>query len=232
MNADTLEALARLNRDARTGVLVSRNVIYALKYRAIRLAIEAGAVGIERTVVEGRCNYRGHGQGYSDDDRDYCEVCGGTDKVALGFCIVTIGSVRWHIPDHIEPGKSWAVGAPLVDAGAWKPGEREEHRAPLDVLADLVAAEKALGVQGDYDLELGVLGDTGHAHEAHLGPAFPYSHRQGRLVWGVTTCWGCLAAPVVMPLANPLVAEWVELHPGCLDYVPPPPPPHWHRRRW
>lgn len=72
-----LEALTRLNRDARTGVLVSRNVIYALKYRAIRAAIADGSATIERTVVEGRCNYRGHGH----YDPDECEVCGGTDKV-------------------------------------------------------------------------------------------------------------------------------------------------------
>lgn len=227
-----IEALARLNRDARTGVLVSKNVIYNLKYRAIRSAIEAGTATIERTVVEGRCNYGGHRQGYSDDERDYCEVCGGTDKVSLGFALVTIGGVRWHIPDHVEPGKSWAAGAPLVDAGEWKPGEREEHRAPLDVLADLIAAEKALGTQGDYDLELGVLGDTGHVHDPHLGPPFPYQHRQGRLVWQVTTCWGCLPTPVDPPVTNPIVAEWVALHPGCLDYVPPPPPPRHRRIRW
>ena len=172
-----LEALARLNRDARTGVLVSRNVIYALKYRAIHAAIADGTATIERTVAQGRCNYWGHGYPESDE----CEVCGGTDKVSLGFAVITIGDVRWHIPDHVEPGKSWSIGAPLVDAGAWKPGEREEHRAPLDVLADLVATERALGVDGDYDLELGTLGDTGHVHEPHFGLAFPYQHRQGRL---------------------------------------------------
>lgn len=224
-----LEALTRLNRDARTGVLVSRNVIYALKYRAIRAAIADGSATIERTVVEGRCNYRGHGH----YDPDECEVCGGTDKVSLGFTVVTIGDARWHVPDHIEPGKSWSIGAPLVDAGEWKPGEREEDRSPLDVLADLVTAEKALGTQGDYDLELGRIGDTGHTHPAHLGPTFQHTRRRGRLLWSLTACWGCMDRVGPDPLeCIPALREWVGLHPGCLDYVPPPPPPYWHRRRW
>jgi hypothetical protein len=226
-----LEALARLNRDARTGVLVSRDVIYRLKYKAIRAAIADGSARIERTVVQGRCNYGGHGGWEADDGRwiEECEVCGGTNKVLLGFCIVTIGDVRWHVPDHVEPGKSWSTGAPLVDGGAWKPGEREEHRPPLDVLADLVVAEAALGIDGDYDLELGVMADTGHAHDA---PAHPWSYRKGRLTYKVGSCWKCSSLPYPPPQNHPTVAAWVALHPGCLDYVPPPPPPRYHSRRF
>lgn len=221
-----LEALARLNRDARTGVLVWRDVIYRLKYRAIRAAIADGAAKIERTVVQGSCNYSGHGRYYDEDSGRYdCEVCGGTDKVPLGFCIITIGDVRWHVPDHVEPGKSWSVGAPLVDAGAWRPGEREERRAPLDVLADLVAVETALGIDGDYDLDLGVMADTGHAHES---PASPWPYRKGRLTYKVGSCWKCSSLPYPPPQDHPTVAAWVALHPGCLEYVPPP----FVRRRW
>jgi len=226
MSPATLQALARLNRDARAGMFTPRSAIYALKYRAIGQAIADGSARVERVVVQGKCRYPWHGR-YDPDD---CEICGGTDRVALGFALVHIGEIRWHIPDHTEPGRSWAAGAPVVDAGQWQPGEREEKRAPLDVLADLVAVEQALGVAGDYDLELGCLGDTGHAHEGTLGPPFPYRHRQGRLVWEVTTCWGCTEMPVTTPLVNPLVAAWVALHPGCLDYTPPPPVPR--RKSW
>lgn len=228
MNTLPLDALARLNRDARTGVLVFRDVIYALKYRAIREAIIGGAARVERTVVEGRCNSRWHDH-YGDDD---CDECGGTGKVGLGFAVVTVGDVRWHVPNHVEPGKSWAAGAPLVDAGTWKPGEREEKRAPLEVLADLVAAEKALGVDGDYDLELGVLGEVKHDHGT-VNVSWPCSYRIGRLKWGLKACYECAPKVAVNPMAtHPVVAEWVALHPGCLDYVPPPPPARWHSRRW
>ena len=226
MDEPILQALARLNRDARAGVLVSRTTIYALKYRAIAAAIADGSARVERVVVQGRCNYSGHGRYEADD----CDVCGGTDQVALGFALVHIGGIRWHIPDHVEPGRTWAAGAPVVDAGQWQPGEREERRAPMDVLTDLVAVEQALGSAGEYDLELGAMGDTGHPHEVALGPPFPQRHRQGRLCWTATTCWGYMATPVATPLAHPLVAAWAALHPGCLDYVPVPVVPR--RRGW
>jgi len=223
LDSTVLQALARLNRDARAGVLVPRSAIYALKYRAIGQAIADGSARVERVVVQGRCNYPWHGR-YDPDD---CEICGGTDRVALGFALIHIGGIRWHIPDHTEPGKSWAAGAPVVDAGQWQPGEREEKRAPLDVLADLVAVEQALGIAGEYDLELGIMGDTGHTHE---GVPMSWTHRKGRLLWSLTSCWGCLENPVVPPLDIPAVAAWVALHPGCLDYTPPPAVPR--RRRW
>lgn len=227
MDDPTLQALARLNRDARTGVLVNRGTIYALKYRAIAAAIADGSARVERVVVQGRCRSQWHGHYEADE----CDVCGGTDRVALGFALLHIGEIRWHIPDHTEPGRTWAAGAPLVDAGQWQPGEREERRAPLDVLADLVAVEQVLGSAGEYDLELGNMGDSGHAHDSSvLDRQFEYRHRQGRLCWTITTCWGCTTTPVVTPLVNPLVAEWVALHPGCLDYTPPPPVPR--RRGW
>lgn len=227
MDEAALQALARLNRDARTGVLVPRSAIYALKYRAIAAAIADGSARVERVVVQGRCRSPWHGRYEADE----CDICGGTDRVALGFALVHIGGVHWHIPDHVEPGRTWARGAPVVDAGMWQPGEREEHRVPLDVLADLVAVERALGSAGEYDLELGNMGDTGHAHESSfLNRQFEHRHRKGRLWWTVTTCWGCSDAPPVPPLTNPLVAEWVALHPGCLDYMPPPAVPR--RRGW
>jgi hypothetical protein len=225
-NPTTLQALARLNRDARAGVLVNRATIYALKYRAIAAAIADGSARVERVVVQGRCRSPWHGHYEADE----CDVCGGTDRVSLGFALIHIGGIRWHIPDHTEPGRGWAAGVPVVDAGQWQPGEREGRREPLDVLSDLVAVEQALGSAGEYDLELGAMGDTGHTHEAGLGPAFSYRHRRGRLRWEVTTCWGCVATPVATPLVNPLVAEWVALHPGCLDYTPPPAVPR--RRGW
>ena len=227
MSNETLQALARLNRDARAGVLVNRATIYALKYRAIAAVIADGSARVERVVVQGRCRSQWHGHYEADE----CDICGGTDRVALGFALIHIGDIRWHIPDHVEPGRTWAAGAPMVDAGAWQPGEREERREPLDVLADLVAVERALGSAGEYDLELGNMGDTGHDHESSLlNRQFEHRHRQGRLVWTVTTCWGCVEAPVATPLVNPLVAEWVALHPGCLDYTPPPAVPR--RRGW
>lgn len=161
-----LQALARLNRDARTGMLVSRNAIYALKYRAISAAIADGNARVERIIVQGTCRYPWHGRCDPND----CEICGGTDRVWLGFALIHIGEIRWHVPDHVEPGRTWAAGAPLVDAGQWQPGEREEKRPTLDVLTDLVAVEQAIGIAGDYDLDLGRIGDTGHAHEGAAKP--------------------------------------------------------------
>lgn len=229
-----IETLARLNRDARTGVLVPRNVIYTLKYRAIRAAIADGSAVVERTKVEGNCNYYRHGH-YGDDD---CDVCGGTGKVDLGFAVITIGRVRWHVPDHTEPGRTWAKGAPFVDPGEWSPREREEPRPALEVLADLVTAEKALGIVDNYEISLGLIGDTGHDHTTckfptffgGRGPTFPVTRRNGRIVWSVNACWDCYEMPTPSAVLLPVVAEWVALHRDALTYERPPEPPQ--RRRW